>query len=99
VSAGVFLNIERIVLHGMDHVDARALAAALQKSLSEQLAANPIHDAAASAWVRTQISLPESCNAEQMGRALAQSLHGVIVNEPATAGRGGAGGRGGRSDA
>lgn len=99
MSGDVFLNIDRIVLHGMDHVDGKALAAAMQQSLLEQLAANSISHPAAAARVRTEITLPKSCDTEQMGRVLAQSLYGVISNNTATARRGRTGGRRGRGDA
>lgn len=99
MSGDVFLNIDRIVLHGMEHVDGKALAAAVQQSLLEQLIESPIHDPATQARVRAQISLPESCNAAQMGKALAQSLHGIIGTNAATVEKGPTGGQGGQGDA
>lgn len=80
MSADIFLNIDRIVLHGMGHVDGKTLAASLQQALVEQLELSSQHQSVELARVQTQISLPGSCGAGQMGRALAESLAGVISN-------------------
>lgn len=99
MSGDLFLNIDRIVLHGMDHVDGKALAASLEQALTEQLELNSDHQPAELARVQTQITLSDSFGAGQIGRALAKSLHGVISNSAISEQQGSAGKRGGKPDA
>ena len=92
MSGGIFLNIERIVLDGFDHVDRRALAAALRQALVEQLAFTGIGQSSATPLARTHITLQESFSATQLGQSLARDLCSVIRDSGAvgTTGRGGA---------
>lgn len=80
MSGGVFLNIDRIVLDGFDHVDRRELAKALQQALTEQLASISPGHSSSTPLARTHIALQESLSAEQLGRSLATELGSVINN-------------------
>ena len=80
MSRDIFLNIDTIVLRGMDHVDRHELATALQQAMVEQLASNPQLIAADLERVKTHISLPGTFATEQLGQALAGSLSGIISN-------------------
>ena len=99
MSGDTFINIDRIVLHGLEHVDGKTLAAALKQSLVAQLTSSPVRNPAAATRVQTQIALPEAVSAEQMGRALAQNLHRVISSSAVTPEQDRAGKRGGQPDA
>ena len=75
MSRDVFVSIDRVVVHGLEHLEARDLAAALQDALAEQLAATPAGGQSADiARVGTRIDLPHGCTAAQLGQALASSL-------------------------
>lgn len=79
MSGDVFVNIDRVVVHGLEHLNARDLAAALQDALAQQLAEVPVGSQAADVdRVRTRIDLPNGCTATQLGQALAGTLGGVI---------------------
>ena len=99
MSGDIILNIDRIVLHGLDHVDDQTLATALRQALAEQLSSSPDSGPASMARVQTQITLPEVFSAEQLGRTLAQSLHGVISDSAGKPEQDLASKRGGRPDA
>lgn len=99
MSGDIFLNIDRIVLHGLGHVDGKALATSLEQALLDELKLNSVCEPAELARVQTQIKLPETLAAGQIGQALAQSLHGVISNTAAAAKRGPTGKQGGKQDA
>jgi len=77
---GVFLNIDRIVLDGFDHIDRRELATALQQALTEQLASIGPARSSATPLARTHITLGESFSAAQLGQSLARDLCSVISN-------------------
>ncbi len=96
MSGDIILNIDRIVLHGLDHVDGQTLATALQQALAEQLSSSPVRSPAEMARVRTRITLPEAVSAEQLGRTLGQSLHGVISDSAGKPAQDFASKRGGR---
>lgn len=83
--SGVFLNIDRIVLDGFDHIDRRELAAALQQALAEQLATTAIGHSSSTPVTRRSITLQESFSATQLGQSLARDLCSVIRNAGATA--------------
>ena len=79
MSRDVFVNIDRVVVHGLDHLDARDLAVALQDALAKQLAGTEAGSRAADiARVRTRIDLPHGCTAVQLGQALAGTLAGTM---------------------
>ena len=99
MSGETFINIDRIVLHGLDHVDGKTLTTALKQALVEQLTSNPVHNPAAVTRVQTQIALPEAVSAKQMGRVLAQNLHRVISSSAVTPEQDRTGKRGGQPDA
>lgn len=99
MSGDIILNIDRIVLHGLDHVDGQTLTTALQQALAEQLSSSPVNSSAEMARVQTRITLPEAFSAEQLGRTLAQCLHGVISDAAGKPAQGLASKRGGRPDA
>lgn len=99
MSRDIFLNIDHIVLRGLNHIDRKALEAVLQQALVDQLTSSPVHTPADLSRVRTKITLPETFGAEQLGLTLAQSLHGVLSNSDLTPHRGLASKRGGRHDA
>jgi hypothetical protein len=99
MSGDVFVNIDRIVLHGLGHIDRQELETALQKALTEQLKAQSIGHPFETPRVRTELTLPASFNAGQVGRSLAQNLCGVISDTGAARSPGSAGKQGGQSDA
>lgn len=78
MSGDIFLNIERIVLHGMEHVDRFALADALQQALSEQHIPVQAITTAERSRLRADISLPTTFSAEQLGQSLGQTLSSII---------------------
>jgi hypothetical protein len=78
MSGDIFLNIERIVLHGLEHINRHELETALRKALLEQLASGSIGQSLVTKQVRTDIALPGSCNAGQLGQSLADKLCNVI---------------------
>ena len=80
MSRNIFLNIDTIVLRGFNHVDRHALAEALQQALVEQLSSNQELSATDLKRVRTNITLPTSFGAEQLGQTLGKSLSGIVVN-------------------
>ncbi len=80
MSGDIFLNIDTIVLRGLNHVDRHALTEALQQALIEQLSSNPTLTDTDISRVRTNITLPTAFGAEQLGRTLGQSLSDVISN-------------------
>lgn len=80
MSGGIFLNIDRIVLDGFDHIDRHGLAAALQQALVEQLASTDFAHSSATPLTRTNITLQESFSAAQLGQSLARDLCTVIRN-------------------
>jgi len=80
MSGGVFLNIDRIVLEGFDHIDRRALATALQRALAEQLASSSPGRSSATPFAQTHITLQRSFNAAQLGQSLATELCRIIGN-------------------
>jgi len=82
---GIFLNIDRIVLDGFDHIDRRELAAALQQALAEQMAATAIGRSSSTPLARRSITLQASFSATQLGQSLARDLCGVIRNAGAAA--------------
>ena len=84
MSGDIFLNIDTIVLRGMDHVDRHALTEALQQALVEQLSSNPTLTTGDLTRVRTNIILPTVFGAEQLGQSLGQSLSGIISNNEVT---------------
>ena len=88
MSGDIFLNIDTIVLRGMDHVDRHALTEALQQALVEQLSSNPTLTTGDLTRVRTNITLPPNFGAGQLGRSLGQSLSGIISNHEAKASSG-----------
>ncbi len=73
------LNIERIVLHGLDQIDRQALSEALQQALVEQLSSHPTLSSTNLSRVRTKITLPRDVGAEQLGQALGQSINNIIA--------------------
>lgn len=78
------LNIERIVLHGLQQIDRNILTEALQQALSKQLSLNPTLPPADWSRVRTNITLPANVGAEQLGQALGQSLNNIIAQNEGT---------------
>lgn len=96
MSGAVVLNIDRIVLHGFDHIDPRELAIALQQALAEQLANTGIGHSSSAPLARTHITLQGSFSASQLGQSLAGTLCSVIrdTGAAATTGPGGANGAG-----
>ena len=84
MSGDIFLNIDTIVLRGLNHIDRYALAEAVQQALLEQLSLHPTLTAADLSRVRTNITLPNNCGSEQLGMALGQSLSKVITNNNTT---------------
>lgn len=95
----IFLNIDTIVLHGLHYIDRHALAEALQKALSEELAEKKELRGVELFRVKTTLSLPNNCAAEQLGVNLAQSLCGVISGNNASSYAGHEPLRGGGRDA
>lgn len=82
----IFLNIDTLILRGLDQVDRRALTEALQQALVDELLLDPALTAVDLSRVRTDITLPAAIDAEQLGQALGQSLGGIISNGEAAAG-------------
>ncbi len=78
MSGDIFLNIDTIVLRGLNHVDRQALTEALQQALIEQLSSNPTLTDTNLSRVRTNITLPTAFGAEQLGQMLGQSLSGIV---------------------
>lgn len=78
MSGDIYLTIDRIVLHGMDHIDRFALADALQQALSEQLFPVQAMTAAERSRFRADILLPTTFSAEQLGQSLGQTLSSII---------------------
>lgn len=99
MSGDIFLNIDRIVLHGLDHIDRNELQTALQEALTEQLSARTIAHPSETPRVRTELTLPASFSAGQVGRSLAQNLYGVISDIDTARSPGHAGKQGGQPDA
>ena len=80
MSANIFLNIDTIVLRGLNHLDRQALVEALQQALLQQFETNPNLTTASLARVKTNISLPANFGTEQLGQALGQSLSTLITD-------------------
>jgi len=80
MSGGVFLNIDRIVLEGFDHIDRRELATALQQALAEQLATSGPGRSSATPSARAHVTLQRSFSAAQLGQSLATELCRIIGN-------------------
>ena len=99
MSRDIFLNIDRIVLRGLNHIDRSVLAAALQQALVDQLTSSPSHNPADLSRVRTNITLPAAFGSAQLGQTLAQSLYGVISSNEGTTKPGPVNRQGGRHDA
>ena len=99
MSGGVFLSIDRIVLHGFDRIDRRELATALQEALQEQLTATSIVQSFAAPLARTDITLQQSFSATQLGQSLARDLSSVIRDAGAANTTGQHNARGAKPDA
>ena len=99
MSGDIFLNIDRIVLHGLGHVDRSELQTALQTALKEQLASGPVRHPAEISRVVTQFTLPETVSAGQLGQSLAKNLYGVISDTGIAAASRDAGKPGGKPNA
>ena len=82
MSADIYLHIDHLVLHDLEHVDRHALAAALRQALTEQLAAQPPLQAAELSHTATRITLPAGAGGGQLGRILAGCLTDIISNDP-----------------
>lgn len=85
MSGSVYLNIDRIVLDGFDHIDRRGLTIALQQALEEQLASTDLSHSSATPLSRTHITLQQSSSATQLGQSLARELCSVVRNSGAAA--------------
>ena len=84
MSGDIFLNIDTIVLRGLQQIDRHALAEALQHALKEQLVPHQTFTAADLSRVRTSITLPGDCGSEQLGQHLARHLGSIVTNNSAT---------------
>ena len=84
MSSDIFLNIDTIVLRGLNHIDRHALAEALQQALVEQFSLNQTLTATDLSQVRINITLPTAFGAEQLGQSLAQTLGNIILNNEGT---------------
>lgn len=84
MSRDIFLNIDTIVLRGLNHLDRQALVEAVQQALLQQFESNPGLTTANLSRVSTNINLPANFGTEQMGQALGQSLSTLITNTAAT---------------
>jgi hypothetical protein len=78
MSGDIFLNIDQVRLHGLEHINPNELEAALQQALMEKLASGPVSLTSATPQLRTGIRLREPVTAAELGHSLAQSLYGVI---------------------
>ena len=85
MSGDIFLNIDTIVLHGLHQLDRHALAEALQQTLMKQLSSKQELINTDLTRARTNITLPNNFDAEQLGQALGQSLSDIINNNETTA--------------
>jgi hypothetical protein len=83
MSGDIFLNIDTIVLRGLQHIDRYALTEALQQALIEQLATNHKLRATDLSRVKTNISLPGEFNAAQLGHTLGLGLSNIFSGNPA----------------
>ena len=99
MSGDIFLNIDRIVLRGLGRIDRSELEAALQTALTEQLASSSVHHPLEQHRVVTQITLPETVSAGQLGQSLAQNLYAVISDTGIAAAPRNVGKRGGEPNA
>ena len=88
MNGDIYLNIDSIVLRGLNNIDRQTLVDAVQQALIEQLGADHNLTAVDLSRVRSNISLPNNCGAEQLGQLLAQSLSHIISNRDATANSG-----------
>ncbi|MBU1059869.1 MAG: hypothetical protein KJ804_16290 [Proteobacteria bacterium] len=84
MSGDIFLTIDTIVLRGFKSIDRQALTEAVQQALTEQLSGDRELKAMDLARVRTDITLPTSFAAEQLGQTLGQRLSGIITGDEAT---------------
>lgn len=81
------LHIERVVLHGLAHVDRTALADALYRELEARLIeAPPTLDVGGAVDRLTTPPLPAVASADstQLGTALAAALHGALSDDTGT---------------
>lgn len=84
MSSDIFLTIDTIVLHGLEHVDRHSLEVALQESIHQYLAAHLDFHAADAAHLQLRITLPAVVTAECLGSALGESLVGAIAGSGET---------------
>lgn len=99
MSRDIYLNIDTIVLRGLDHIDRHDLAKVLQQALNEHFSSNQDLRSLDLLQVRTNITLPTTIGAEQLWQNLAESLVGVIVGNEGTANKAQTTEKGGRHNA
>ena len=80
------LNIERIVLHGLEGINRRAIVEALTQELTRQLAQPQSWKSENIARTITNISLEGNNDMGELGRTLAQGLGGILSNQKAATG-------------
>ncbi|SHO44174.1 hypothetical protein [Desulfopila aestuarii] len=78
MSGDIFLTIDTIVLHGLEHVDRHGFEVALEESIRQYLTANHCFHPADASRLQLQITLPAVLTAESLGSALGDRLAGSI---------------------
>ncbi len=79
MNGDIYLNIDTIVLHGLDHIDGHALEIAIRQVLEEQLSSHPNLHSTELARVQTDITLAPAHGAEQLGKSLGDSICDIIT--------------------
>jgi hypothetical protein len=82
MSADIFLNIDRVVVRGMNHIDRNTLAYALEQSLKQALkeyffTKHNFSDTNVPV-IQTNITLPTTANNDQLSESLAHGLIGTL---------------------
>lgn len=80
MSGDIFLNIDRIVLHGMDHVDRHVFADALKQNLTKQLSQTQYWNTSQLPKLETHISPLATNNANLLGQSLAEAIGGILTD-------------------
>jgi hypothetical protein len=76
----IHLNIDAIVLRGMEQIDRQALTEGLRNVVTRQLAGMETISAASSPRIKTSITLPLHSNSHRLGERLGRSLADILTS-------------------
>jgi len=79
VNGDIFITIDTIVLHGLEHVDRHDFEFALEESIRQYFISHHDFHGADVTRLQLQITLPSVLTAECLGNALGERLAGAIA--------------------